>query len=483
MKVLSVASEFYPLVKTGGLADVVGALPGALKGQDIEMRPFLPGYRAVMPAAESGPALLELADLFGGPAWIRGGKSGEISLLILDAPHLYDRPGNPYLGPDGLDWPDNAQRFAALAAAAALVARGAVAGFRPDIIHAHDWQAGLVAAYLHYQDGARPGVVMTVHNIAYQGQFSADLLAMLGLPPEALSIDGVAHHGQIGYLKAGLQLADRVTTVSPGYAAELLSAKFGMGFEGLFRARAGIMSGILNGIDEDIWNPATDPQLAASFDAKHLRGRARNKAAVQERMALKPDQSALLFGIVSRLVWQKGIDLVLASVPSLLACGAQLAVLGTGEPAIEAALRDATARHSGRIGCVIGFDEGLSHLMQAGVDALLVPSRFEPCGLTQLYALRYGAIPVVARVGGLADTVIDANPMALAAGVATGVQFSNPDEAMLQAAIRRTAGLWQHKPAWRQMQRNAMASDVSWHEPARQYAALYRSLQLARALI
>jgi starch synthase len=321
---------------------------------------------------------------------------------------------------------------------------------------------------------------MTVHNIAFPGKLPAGLLARLGLPPSAYAIDGVEFYGTISLLKAGLQFADRITTVSPTYAAEIQTSEAGMGFDGLLRERADVLSGILNGIDTTVWNPATDKRIAARYDRATLARRVANKAALQARMGLAVDAHAPLFAVVSRLTWQKGMDLLLACLPALLALGGQLALLGSGDTPIEAGFQAQAAAAPARIGCIIGYDEALAHGIQAGADALLVPSRFEPCGLTQMCALRYGAVPVVARVGGLADTVIDANPAAMAAGVATGVQFAPATAEMLEMALRRTVALYREPAAWRALQANGMASDVSWRGPARSYAALYRELVGAR---
>ena len=477
MKVLSVASEAFPLVKTGGLADVAGALPGALAVEGAELRTLLPGYPAVMAALQGARTVYVYDHLFGGGARLVAGEAGGLAMIAVDAPHLFDRPGNPY-GP-GHGFPDNAFRFAAFARVAASIGQGLLPGFVPDILHAHDWQAGLTFAYLHYDGARRPGTVMTVHNLAFQGQFDPSLLASLGLPASAMNMDGVEYYGSIGYLKAGLRFADRITTVSPTYATEIRSADAGMGLAGLLRSRASALVGILNGIDTTIWDPAHDATLAAPYDAARLELRRANKAALQARLGLDADPAAPLFGVISRLSWQKGIDLLLAAVPAMLAAGGQLAVLGSGDNALEGRARQAFADAPARVGGVIGYDETLAHQLQAGVDALLIPSRFEPCGLTQLCALRYGAVPVVARVGGLVDTVIDATPMALAARVATGVQFS-PSLEMLEAAVARTATLYRDAPAWRAMQRNGMATDVSWREPARRYAALYREIVSTR---
>lgn len=471
LKLLSVASEAYPLLKTGGLADVTGALPEALAREGVSVKTMLPGYPAVLEALERPRTVWKVTDLFGGPARVLAGQGGGLDVLAVDAPHLFARSGNPYLGPDGRDWADNAVRFAALSRVAADVGLGVVAGFRPDVVHAHDWQAGLAATYLHFAAGKRPATVMTVHNLAFPGKFEPGLLGTLGLPVAAFGVEGVEFYGAISLLKAGLVYADRITTVSPTYAAEIRMPEFGMGFDGLLRARAGVVSGILNGIDTDIWNPANDGLIPARFDAGNLGKRAANKAALQARMGLAVNPEAPLFAVVSRLSWQKGIDLLLAELPELARHGAQLAVLGSGEAALEARMAGAVA--PGRIGCVIRYDEALAHLMQAGADALLVPSRFEPCGLTQLCALRYGCVPVVSRVGGLADTVIDANAAAVSAGVATGVQFTLEQ---LGAAIARTVTLYRDRRVWSAMQANGMKADVSWAGPARAYAALYRGL-------
>ena len=476
LSVLSVASEIFPLVKTGGLADVIGALPGALAEEDIAVRTLIPGYPNVMAAIDRVKTVRSGFDLFGGKARLLAARSAGLNLIVLDAPHFFARAGNPYLGPDGGEWPDNAMRFAALARAAADIGGGALKGYRPAIVHAHDWQAGLAPAYLHYGAGVRSGTVMTVHNLAFPGKAQRDLLARLGLPPRSFTFDGVEFYGAISLLKAGLQFADRITTVSPTYAAEIRAPDAGMGFDGLLRARSNVLSGILNGIDTAIWDPLADQHIDTPFDSATIEKRAANKAALQARMGLTQDAAAPLFGVVSRLTWQKGMDLLLDCVPVLRALGAQLALIGSGDTAFESAFRNAAADAPDRIGCVIGYDEDLAHVLQAGSDAILVPSRFEPCGLTQLCALRYGSVPVVARVGGLVDTVIDANAAALAAGVATGVQFAPITAVGLEAALHRAVALFRTSDTWRMLQLNGMASDVSWRGPARQYAALYREL-------
>jgi starch synthase len=409
---------------------------------------------------------------FGGPARLLRGQAANLDLLVLDAPHLFDRPGNPYSGPNSADWPDNALRFAALSCMAAILATDARIGPLPDILHAHDWQAGLAMAYL---DGAarRPATLLTVHNLAFQGNFPASLLPSLGLPANAFRIEGAEFHGMVGYLKAGLALADAITTVSPTYAAEIQTPEFGMGFDGLLRHRSKNLHGILNGIDDATWNPATDSLIASKFDMDHLAGRPINKAALQTQYGLERDPDALLLGVISRLSWQKGLDMLLPALDTLASLSAQLVILGAGEPDLEHQFRAAATAHPGRIACFIGYDEARAHQLQAGIDAILIPSRFEPCGLTQLCALRYGALPIVARTGGLADTVIDANAAAVAANTGTGLQFSSGH---FPQALHRTAALWSSPATWSRLQRNAMQTDVSWRRPAAQYAALYKSL-------
>jgi starch synthase len=476
IRVLAVASEIYPLVKTGGLGDVTGALPAALATAGAQTTTVIPGYPAVLDALADATSVHEFADLFGRPATILRGRAAALDLLVIDAPHLFARAGNPYIGADGAEWGDNGIRFAGLGAAAAALGAGVVPGLEFDIVHAHDWQAAMAVVYLHHHPGPRPGTVMTVHNLAFQGRYRASLFPRLGLPESAFSMDGLEYHGDVNFLKGGLSYADRLTTVSPSYAREITGIDNGMGLDGLLRYRSNVLSGIMNGIDDTAWNPATDRLIPAHFTAAQPTARAINKAALQQRMGLATSPDALLIGVVSRLTSQKGLDMLLDQIDSLVANGMQLALLGSGDPDLERAVVAAAEWHLGDVGCILGYDEGLAHLIQAGCDTLLVPSRFEPCGLTQLYALRYGAIPVVSRVGGLADSVIDANQAALAAGVATGIQFWPTTPEALEVALHRLLALWRDRLAWEQVQRNGMTADVSWRGPASRYVALYQSI-------
>lgn len=476
MNLLFVASECAPFVKTGGLADVVGALPKALAPLGVKARVMLPVYPAVVEIAAGATEVWRQDALHGGPARLLACTAEGIDLLLLDAPHLYDRPGNIYLGADNQDWPDNAQRYAALSFAAAEVAMGALADWQPDVVHAHDWQAGLVPAYLQQSEVPTPPCVMTIHNIAFQGLFDASLMTALGLSSALYTPDGMEFFGRIGFLKAGLAFADKITTVSPTYARELMQPEFGMGLEGVLRARQADLTGILNGIDLEAWDPEQDAALVATYSAKRLKAKAQNRDEVLKRFGLDAEAPGPLFCVVSRLTTQKGLDLLLEALPTLVARGATLAVLGSGDTALESGFVAAAHAHPGSVGVIIGYDEPLSHLMQGGSDAILIPSRFEPCGLTQLYGLRYGTLPVVARTGGLADTVIDANEAARAAKCATGVQFAPVTAVALEQAIHRTCDLYAQPSEWAGMIRRAMRHPVGWDVSAQAYHDIYADL-------
>ncbi len=476
MKVLMVASECAPFIKTGGLADVAGALPRALAQQGIDCRTVLPAYPALQPLVAKGKEIAGFGDLPGGAGRLVQVTAGGIDLLLLDAPQLFDRPGQPYTAQDGLDWQDNHLRFAALAQAAARVGLEGPGGWKPDVVHAHDWQAALAPVYLKQAGAEAPKSVLTIHNIAFQGRFGAQVLNELGLRGDWFHPDGFEYFGDLGFHKGGLMFADRITTVSPTYAREILTPEFGMGLDGVLRARAGALSGILNGIDLDVWNPVSDKALKRSFDARSLRRKAENRAEICARLGLDPDNTGPLLCVISRLTHQKGLDALAGAIPRIVARGAQLAVLGTGEPGLEKAFLEAAGAHPHMVGVHIGFDEDFAHLLQGGSDAILIPSRFEPCGLTQLCGLRYGTLPVVARTGGLADTVIDANAAAIAAKCATGFVFDDVSVAGLEAVIDRTCSCHNDQAAWQAMQRAAMRQPVGWEQSAAAYATLYGEL-------
>ena len=469
-RVLSVASECVPLVKTGGLADVVGALPGALAPTGWDMRVLLPAYRGVRAQAKNWPVVWEEADLWGGPGRVLAGQVAGVPLLLLDAPHLYDREGGPYSGPTG-EHPDNAIRFAALSWVAARIAREGLDGWKPDILHAHDWQAGLAPAYLAYHGNGGVKSVITIHNIAFQGWAPAHMLGVLRLPGHAFHPDALEYYDGISSLKAALVTADWITTVSPNYATELMRPEFGMGLQGVITARGPVVSGILNGVDTGVWDPSKEDP---AFDRKAVAGKAAARAKLCADFGL--DVPGPLAIVVSRLTDQKGIDLLPAVIPEFVLGGGGLVVLGSGDAGMEAAMRQLADRFPGRVAVRIGYDEGLSHRLFAGADAVLVPSRFEPCGLTQMYGLRYGTLPVVSLVGGLADTVIGATPATLAAGAATGVTFHPVDSLAFAKALAQLLELYAQPKLWARLRANAMAHPVGWETSAAAYASLYERL-------
>lgn len=475
MKVLSVASEVYPLIKTGGLADVAGALPAALSTHGVDMRVLLPGYQQVMAKLRNPVPLVKFDDLLGVSATILASVLDGVDYLVLDAPELFDREGGPYTNADNADHPDNWLRFAALCRAAANIAEGALDDWTPDIVHAHDWQAGLTPVYMMQGTAASTPTVVTIHNIAFQGQFGPEIFPKLELPQSVFSMDGVEYYGDVSFLKGGLQMATAITTVSPTYAQEIRTSAFGMGLDGLINARADSLHGIVNGIDTDVWDPSSDKTIAANYSLAKPKKRQTNRKALADYFKFE-DTDKPVFTVVSRLTWQKGIDVLTELADDIVAMGGRLAVLGSGDEALELALQSAAERHPGDIGLVIGYNEALSHLMQAGGDVILVPSRFEPCGLTQLYGLRYGNVPVVARTGGLADTIIDANEAAVAAEVATGFQFSPVTPDALREALRRAIRAFADPKLWERMQNRGMKADVSWDRSALRYARLYAEL-------
>ncbi|NHN89014.1 glycogen synthase GlgA [Acetobacter conturbans] len=487
LRVLSVASEMFPFVKTGGLGDVIASLPAALAPHGVETRTLLPGYPAVLAAMRSVPHQpIPLGDVLGHEALLWTCRIDDRDLLVLDIPEFYQRPGNPYVTSKGGDWHDNSLRFAALARAAAFVAQGYITGYHPDIMQLHDWQAGLAAAYLHY-DGddicrangmnRRPRVIQTIHNLAFHGSFPLSEIPALGLPPQAASVDGCEFYGHLSFLKAGLYFSDWITTVSPTYAQEIQGHEWGMGFDGLLRTRSNTLSGILNGIDTEVWNPACDPCIHFPYVVGDTISRPFNKLALQAEFGLPQDRNAFLIGLVSRLTPQKGVDLLPDIMERLLVGNTQIIVVGEGERRLHHTLSALQRRFPRAFACRIGYSEELGHRLPSAVDALLVPSRFEPCGLTQLCALRYGAIPIVSRVGGLADTVVDANEAAIGQGVATGFLFSPVDGPSLANAVGRARHLFRdNRSAWMRLQRNGATTDVSWHGKSSQYVRLFSKL-------
>jgi starch synthase len=483
IRALHVASELYPLLKTGGLADVTGALPPALIELGADVRVLLPGFPSVLAGLADLKPVARLERTFGAPeATLEQGTlaANGVIVYVVRADAFYERPGNPYLDAQHVPYGDNAQRFALLGWCAAQLAQHLDPAWAPQIVHAHDWHAGLAPAYLKAAERERSRSlaksVFTVHNLAYQGVFPAQQFGMLGLPSDFFGINGIEFYGQMSFLKAGLYFSDRLTTVSPTYAREIQTIAQGGGLDGLLRQRTHDLSGILNGVDYTVWKPSTDALLPARYTATRLSGKRACKTSLQARFGLPQKSDVLLFGVVSRLTEQKGLDLLLAALPEIIRRGGQLVVFGTGDPALETGLQRVAQTHPESVAVELGFDEALAHAIIAGSDVVAVPSRFEPCGLTQLYALAYGSLPLVHRVGGLADTVIDASLENLADEAATGFVFDRFEPEALAAAIRRAFALYARRSEWKATQQRAMREDFGWSTSAERYLALYREL-------
>jgi len=478
-KILFATSEAHPLIKTGGLADVSGSLPAALKSLNHAVRLILPAY----PAAKEKAGPLKCITTIRLP-----GSQEEIKILegrlpgsrvfvwLVDYPPAFAREGNPYLDPDGHDWPDNPERFTLFCRIVNEIAMGRVGlNWRPDIVHCNDWQTALVPALLSLE-AERPATVFTIHNLAYQGMFPAEVFFRLGLPPQLWHFEGLEFHNHLSFIKGGLAYADKLTTVSPTYAREIQSAEFGYGLDGLLRHRAADLHGILNGIDLDEWNPATDPHIEWHYNAKRFSAKQHNKRALQAEFGL-PESDDLLLGSVGRLVEQKGVDLVLDIIDRLAELPVQLALLGSGEAHFEAALQDAAARHPHMLSIKLGYSERLAHRVEAGADAFLMPSRFEPCGLNQMYSLAYGTVPIVHRTGGLADTIVDLNETTARDYSATGFSFDDEtSEAVLDTCLRALSYFHASRINWWKLVITGMKKDFSWPASAAQYLELYRRM-------
>ena len=474
-KILFACSEAYPLIKTGGLGDVSGALPCAIAALQQEVRLVLPGYREVLEQSGRVKTIARLNLPTGRATLLERLLPGtRLKVWLVDFPPYFDRPGNPYQGANGLPWPDNAERFALFCQAVrALALDRAGLDWQPDLVHCNDWQTGLVPALLSLHK-KRPATLFTIHNLAYQGLFPESTFGALDLPWSFWSPNALEFYGQLSFLKGGLAFADRINTVSPTYAREIQTPQFGCGLDGLLRHRRKQLSGILNGIDKS-WNPARDPALTKNYSLRDPKGKNANKRALQRELGLPDSAKMPLLAFVGRLVEQKGIDMLLEILPEVMKLPAQVVLLGSGDRRYEDALQRMARNHPGQISVRTGFDETLAHRIEAGADMFLMPSRFEPCGLNQMYSLRYGTPPIVHRVGGLADTVVDTTPATLRDGTATGVVFDRADSRVLLEAVKRAILLYgEQERYWRPMQRHGMGQDFSWRRSAECYLDLYR---------
>ncbi len=478
LRVLFAASEAAPLSKTGGLADVASALPAALQGLGCDLRVVTPAYRGALDTLAQRRRVADIV-LQRLPITIWEGQveaGGPLQWLV-DCPELYHRQGSLYTDAHGNEYADNAQRYGIFGELVARLALGQNGiGWRPEVVHLNDWHTGLAAAWLA-EAIQRPACVFTIHNLAYQGNFPPEQLAALDLPAVRMIPGALEFQGQVSFLKAGLVCADALTTVSPTYAQEIQTSEFGEGMDAILRSRASVLTGIVNGIDDDTWNPATDRFIPRRFDARCVdEGKLANRRALQPRLGFELDDRSLLVVFIGRLAHQKGADLLLAPEAAIDREGVQFALLGAGDRELEQAFADFARRRPGRIAATFTFDEALAHLMEAAADALVMPSRFEPCGLNQMYSQRYGTVPVVRRTGGLVDTVTDATPATLASGTATGVSFDHADVGGVAYGIGRAMELRQQRQVWSALQRNGMRHDFSWAAVAHRYIEVYRRI-------
>jgi starch synthase len=486
MRILQVSAEIFPLLKTGGLADIAGALPAALQAQGSDVRVLLPGFPAILAGLKDavrvgsfGTPWGEAIEVVCGTLPALGNATQTIHGYVLVAPGLYDRPGNPYEDANKHPYADNHRRFAALGWGAAHLAHGLDAHWRAQLVHSHDWHAALAPACLAVWNagmGPRVPSVYTIHNLAYQGVFWPQHFGDLGLPGHVFSVQGMEYFGQISFMKAGLSYASHITTVSPTYAREIQTPDQGCGLDGLLRGRADHLTGILNAVDDSVWNPTTDSHLEHRYDVRNLTGKARNKASMQAAMGLTVDTDTPLFTVVSRLTEQKGMPLVLSGLQEILSRGGQLLVLGNGDTQLEQAFALQAKAHPDQVAFRMGYDEAFAHRIFAASDVTVVPSRFEPCGLTQMYGLKYGSLPLVRRVGGLADTVTDTDLETLDDLTATGFVFDAFDVDDYRRAIRRAFALYRRRSDWNRVRQCGMRIAFDWASAAQHYTQLYKSL-------
>ncbi len=475
-KVLFASSEVFPLVKTGGLADVAGSLPRALCALRQDVRIILPAYPEVIDNMGPTRCMARLDMPQGKVRILMGDLPGSsVKVWLVDFPALFTRAGNPYMGPDGQPWSDNAARFDLFCRVIVEIAmRRTSLKWKPDIIHCNDWQTGLVPALLSLEEQAPP-TVFTIHNMAYQGLFPHANFVELDLPDSLWSHDGLEFHGQLSFIKGGLVYADKITTVSPTYAKEIQTQEFGYGLEGLLQHRSASLSGIVNGIDTDVWNTETDPLILEPYSVRNVEYKQLNKKALQQSSALRKDDVALA-GFIGRLVYQKGIDIILEAIDDIMQLPIQLIFLGSGEEDYQQALLRFAKKYPGRIAVTIGYNEAFAHRIEAGSDLFLMPSRFEPCGLNQMYSLHYGTLPVVRKVGGLADTVVNTDADTLANGEANGFVFSGDRPSDLVQTLGHALKYYNEDLVWKKLQITAMWRDFSWDHSAREYIQLYDQL-------
>ena len=482
LKVLFVSSEVFPLIKTGGLADVSGSLPTALKGLGVDIRILMPGYSPVLEQLIDLQTIASVNDLphIGSAELLLGTiKDTQVKVIVIKAPSLYERDGGPYSDAHGQEWQDNPIRFGVLSKVASILAsdHSPIKNWHPNIVHCNDWQTGLAPAYMKLTEHSKAKSIISLHNMAFQGCCPPHWVTTLGLPSTGFSIEGFEYHGQVSFLKAGIFYADAISTVSPRYAKEIQTAAFGFGLEGLLTKRGDEIKGILNGIETDEWSPEKDTYLVQNFSASKIAGKEQVKKALQEHLGLNVDADAPLLGVVSRLTYQKGLDMLIPHLQKLIDDGCQFALLGGGESALESAFLELAVLNPGRMSVTIGYNEPLSHQIMAGSDMFVMPSRFEPCGLNQLYGLAYGTPPIVNATGGLADSVINTNIITFKNKTANGFVLSEPSSASLLSCIKEAVNVYKNDAAaWKQIQKNGMSQNLSWDKSALEYLTEYQRM-------
>jgi starch synthase len=475
-KILFVTSEAHPLIKTGGLADVSGSLPKALADLSQDVRLIIPKYQALKTSGDVRYLCSLRVDNKNVKILETQMPDSSVPVWLVDYPGYFNYPGNPYVDEMGEPWSNNAERFALFCRTVVEVAMDRIhQDWKPDVVHCNDWQTGLIPAFLSLEYD-KPATVFTIHNMAYQGLFPGSTAAAINLPGQLMHPLGLEFHSMLSFIKGGLVYSDFITTVSPTYALEIQSAEFGYGLEGLLDHRKEFLGGIINGIDMDQWNPETDPYISRNFNAASLKTKSVNKTELQTQMGLPLSPRLPLFGLIGRLVEQKGIDLIIDSLNEMLAMPLQVVLLGSGDKGFEKQLSDLAQTYPDKLALNIGYNEALAHQIEAGADIFLMPSRFEPCGLNQMYSQRYGTVPIVRKTGGLADTVIDALPETIANDTATGIIFNDATAGSFLESVKRALILFSHPTLWQKIQLSGMKKDFSWQQSAQHYLALYDKL-------
>ena len=479
MRVLFVSSEAYPLIKTGGLADVSGSLPSALKKSNIDIKILIPGYPEVLEKVENQRSLgtLQVFSFISCEILVGTMPNSTLEVIVIKNSVLYERNGGPYIDAKSQDWHDNPLRFGVLSKVASILSSKTMLwDWLPEIVHCNDWQTGLTPYYIRQNYASQVKTLLSIHNMAFQGNYSRDWISRLELNPHDFQLQGYEFYAQLSFLKAGIFYADKLSTVSPNYAKEIQTDAFGFGMQGLLQLRKDDITGILNGIDLDEWNPKKDSHLPYTYNEKQLAGKAKIKTYLQEKSLLEVNDKIPLLGVVSRLTYQKGLDILIEIMPELIDLNCQIVVLGSGEKSFEERFTAYAKQYPKQVSVTIGYNEPFSHQIMAGADIFIMPSRFEPCGLNQLYGLRYGTPPIVTNTGGLADSICNTTLETVISNTATGFVMENVTKLSLLVTIKHALSVWQDKKIWKKIQINGMNQDIGWGHSANAYIALYEGM-------